>query len=272
MERYLLRSSQTPGPRSDSECAEEKSKMAPGPSVKRGETLQQQQVVDAQEMSEETGAAERGMPSPPTSPPQQGLDYKLLAIEVASRIAPDLQTALEQTVQSSLLKLQADITAHDARILELEQRVSGLEDENSTLTTKLGAMSSTMTQVTEKLEDLENRSRRNNWRLVGLSEAVSQAELQTICETELPRALGIQRSCRVERAHRTGRSDAAQGRSGKDSNRPPRQVIMRFLDYNDKVDLLREFRKRKDPLKIRGDKVLMFERFFSGGGKKTEIL
>lgn len=45
------------------------------------------------------------------------------------------------------------------------------------------------------MEDLENRSRHNNLRLVGLPETVKMAELHRLCEAELPTALGLNLNC-----------------------------------------------------------------------------
>lgn len=177
------------------------------------------------------------------------------------RIAPDLQETLENTIQSSLLKLQADINVQAGRVSELEHRVSSLEDENAAMSSKLCSMVSNMSQITNKLEDLENRSRRNNLRMVGLPESILMQDLQKMCEIDLPRKLGMNHPCRVERAHRIGRDDSNRSRSG-DSDRPtPRQVIMRFLDYNDKQDIIRSFRKRSTPLMMKGTKILLFEDF-----------
>lgn len=46
------------------------------------------------------------------------------------RIAPDLQ---EHTIQNSLGRFQADLAVHSSRLDELKQRVSTLEDENTSL-------------------------------------------------------------------------------------------------------------------------------------------
>lgn len=58
--------------------------------------------------------------------------------------------------------------------------------------------------LTDKLDDLENRSRRNNIRIVGLPEQYKASELKDICEQTIPKALGIKTTCTVERAHRLG--------------------------------------------------------------------
>lgn len=119
-------------------------------------------------------------------PSQPYIDYKRLAIEVATRIAPDLQETLETTIQVSLQKLQADIHTHAGRLTELENRVSSLEDENNVLSTTVTNMSTDISRLGDKLEDLENRSRRNNLRMVGLSETVLHKELQHICAHSNP--------------------------------------------------------------------------------------
>lgn len=59
--------------------------------------------------------------------------YRRLAIEVARRIAPDLQETLEHTIQTSLGKFQADLAVHLSRLDELVQRVTRFEEENTYL-------------------------------------------------------------------------------------------------------------------------------------------
>lgn len=70
---------------------------------------------------------------PPTPPPLlPPIDYKKLAIEVAMRIAPK-GGALEHTIENSLGRFQEDLEVHSSRLNKLEQRVSRLEDENTSL-------------------------------------------------------------------------------------------------------------------------------------------
>lgn len=58
--------------------------------------------------------------------------------------------------------------------------------------------------LAEKLEDLENRSRRNNLRIIGVPETVKLNDLLKLCEKTLPRALGMTGKMMVEWAHRIG--------------------------------------------------------------------
>lgn len=132
------------------------------------------------------------------------LDYKRLAIEVARQIAPDLQETLEHTLQASLGKIQAELTNHSSRIEELKQRVLHLEKYNDALQAKLKNTAG-KTEVLEELpEDLENLSRRNNLRVVGLPESVQHGNLHALCGANLSQVLGLNHKCRVERARRIG--------------------------------------------------------------------
>lgn len=205
---------------------------------------------------------------PSSQQSQLYIDYKRLAIEVATRIAPDLQETLETTVQAALFKLQSEVQSHAGRLSELEQRVSALEDDNATLGATVNTLAHDNTLIRDKLEDLENRSRRNNLRMVGLSEDIPQRDLQHICEVDLPKSLGLSHACRVERVHRLGPDRSLRSPPGDKNKKPPRQTIMKFLDYNDKVDILRAFRKHGSPLEIGGSRLLLFEDFSAEVAKK----
>lgn len=67
--------------------------------------------------------------------------------------------------------------------------------------TKLRYAETNYAWLEDRLEDLKNRSCRNNLRLEGLSESVTMKGLHNICESELLHALGLGWSCRVKLAH-----------------------------------------------------------------------
>lgn len=84
------------------------------------------------------------------------------------------------------------------------------------------------------------------------------ADLHLLCEVDLPRALalGLNHSCRVERAYRIGRDTSFRGADMADAALQPRQIIIRFLDFNDKMEILRAYRKKEMKLQLRGAKIL----------------
>lgn len=58
----------------------------------------------------------------------------------------------------------------------------------------------TVQYMADKINDLENPSRGNNLRIIGLPEAYKMANLHRLCTEYIPKVLGIKHICTVERA------------------------------------------------------------------------
>lgn len=78
----------------------------------------------------------------------------------------------------------------------------------------------------DTIDDLENRSRRNNLRLVGVPESITPPDLNSLCAVVIPKVLGMDKTCGVERTHRVGPSAPER--------KNPRQIIVKYLNYGDK--------------------------------------
>ena len=80
------------------------------------------------------------------------------------------------------------------------------------------------------MEDLENRSRRSNVRLIGLPENAEGKDACIFLEKWIPEMLGagsFSAPLAIERAHRVP--------SGRPKpNAPPRALLIKFLNYKDK--------------------------------------
>lgn len=87
---------------------------------------------------------------------------------------------------------------------EAEQRISTLEDELQDSPVRLQTTEKHATTLADKLVDLENRARRNNLRLVGLPKHIKATELTMICKRDIPKALGLENECDIERTYRSG--------------------------------------------------------------------
>lgn len=111
--------------------------------------------------------------------------------------------------------------------------------------------------MAEKIDNLENRSHRNNLRIVRLPEQIPATHLH-ISEYDIPSALEMGGSCKVERAHRIGPDRCDLSSEKSDGNKRPRQVIVRYLDYSEKEALLRAYKKKQSPTKIEGCQILIF--------------
>ena len=103
--------------------------------------------------------------------------------------------------------------------------------------------------VTNKLIDLEDRSRRNNLRIDGMSE--SRNETWEECEEEIQKVLNKKlgvKNVQIERAHRSKRSKSINN-SGK-----PRTIVCKLLNYKKKEEILRNTKKLKgNNIFINGD-------------------
>lgn len=94
------------------------------------------------------------------------IDYKRLAIEVARKIMPDIQETLTNTILASMQRLD-----------ETEQRLSLAEDNMATVLTQLKDLLTENCCVAKKLDDLGNRSRCTNLRIIGLPEQMCCRQL-----------------------------------------------------------------------------------------------
>ena len=96
-------------------------------------------------------------------------------------------------------------------------------------------------EIKGKLNDLENRSRRNNPRIDGIieyeneSRPQSEKKLQKIIKDQLQFEWDIE----IERAHRSGKT-----MTDGDANKR-RAIIAKFLNFKDKQEVLSEYKARK---------------------------
>ena len=99
----------------------------------------------------------------------------------------------------------------------------------------------------EKLEHLENQSRRNNVHIDGIREEDNETWLNTETKAKevLQEKLNLSFELVIERAHRTGtrsRPGAADGISIR-----PRTLVCRLRDWKQKDEILRATRRLKPP-------------------------
>ncbi len=116
-----------------------------------------------------------------------------------------------------------------------------------------------MKSMADKVIDLENRSRRNNLRLVGLPEKEEGSDACAFLEKFLPETLELGESVTpliIERAHRIPSSAQKNRQDGKVQ---PRTVIMKFLNFKQKETCSKGC-KEKGVIAYKGSNL----RFFSG--------
>ena len=159
-----------------------------------------------------------------------------------------VKTDVEE-LKESLSFTQNDI---DQRFSNINEKVQSLEKELSS--TKEDVRVIQMTEPTgtlemrRKLVDLEDRSRRNNLRILGIKE--DPRESWEECENKiydlLEEKLEMDTSnITIEKAHRVGEK----------SNDKERAIVVQFSFYKDKINILRNFKK------LKGTKISIFEDF-----------
>lgn len=172
--------------------------------------------VMADNMANAEGTAAHTAATPPGSPThsndtrteggetQAVMNTAAIAEAVAMLLKPMIQEAVETSLPQGLIQINASLTECNKRLWKVEQRVSLLEDETQEDSTVISALEQTVNQLQEKLDDLENRSRRNNLWIVGLPEQYKDGDLYKLCTTVIPKSLGLTNAYTVEWAHRLG--------------------------------------------------------------------
>uniref|UniRef100_A0A8C5R2A2 Uncharacterized protein n=1 Tax=Leptobrachium leishanense TaxID=445787 RepID=A0A8C5R2A2_9ANUR len=207
---------------------------------------------------------------PPVSPPQQerptagterlapGADSSA-ADRVAELIAGLPTRDYVQTLLDAVrVSLNQDLAKVREEMGALETRVQALEKAASQITTMDGQRipadplqsSPMVTEVWRRLDDLENRSRRNNIRVRGARESITDldAYLAHIFNTILADRVAYPSS--FDRAHRALRPRPTD-------QAPPRDIICRVADYRLKQAIMTAARRRRI-WELEGDRLEIF--------------
>ena len=95
-----------------------------------------------------------------------------------------------------------------------------------------------------KKKDPEDRSRRNNIRIIGIPYGIPENEKETTTETEnkvqrlFQKDLGINEEVVIEPAHRSGPKIFKDGKPNS-----KRVIVMKLLNYKDKQKILKDTQK-----------------------------
>ncbi|XP_060758384.1 uncharacterized protein LOC132869046 [Neoarius graeffei] len=100
----------------------------------------------------------------------------------------------------------------------------------------------------KKNDDLENRSRRSNLRIIGLEEKAEGVDAESFLENWLTEVLGAENfphPLRIERAHCIAVTPPGSSGKQKPATERPRPLIAKFLNFKDKVRVMNAVRKKK---------------------------
>lgn len=197
--------------------------------------------------------AEQHSPSSPVVSQDSPVTYNDVVRAVQATMTP-LMEAHTLTLQQAVLEIKGQITQLSQAVSANECRLGEAFQDVSELKLRYKSLQKSYLQLNNKVDDLENRSRRCNLRVLGIPESVKGPELFKFLQRTLPELLNIQDICNdlvVERAHRLG-----PARSEADSK--PRVVIFKSLSFIHKEAIWSASRKCKE-LRWNGSRLFIFQ-------------
>ena len=146
---------------------------------------------------------------------------------------------------STVERLELKITKLTEENVYLKKEVQELKESvefQSTVVedTKSKINSKNDEDIKDKLSELEDRSRRNNLRVNGLEEDdneswdESEKKVRELFDEELK-----VKNISIEQAHRSGRKRRDDGTTNR-----RRPIVIKFLNYKEKVNVLTQFKKK----------------------------
>ncbi|KAK7907598.1 hypothetical protein WMY93_016210 [Mugilogobius chulae] len=166
-------------------------------------------------------------------------------------------------INSSIVEVNAKLDAFEPRITEMETYLSDHSDRIDSLEKRVDHLEKERGELRTKVEDLENRTRRNNLRVIGLPEGLegrTAVPFMSQFFVDVLRDESFINPPELERAHRALRPKPAE-------QEKPRPVIVCFLRFQDKERVLAISRK-KGQLSYDGHKVYIFPDLSPGLAKK----
>ncbi|RVE58519.1 hypothetical protein OJAV_G00210120 [Oryzias javanicus] len=128
------------------------------------------------------------------------------------------------------------------RICEVESRLCFLEDAHRAQEGNPSASKAEVETLRQKMDDFENRERRNNLRFMGFHEGCEEDNAVKFLEEIIPKIFNINfpKGLEIERAHRLG---SRPGRGEGSQALRPRPIIARFLRFQDRDRIAEAARK-----------------------------
>lgn len=166
-----------------------------------------------------------------------------LAAELKTYLSTSLDTSLAP-IQASLDTIRTTLDSHTQKIATMESTLTTHSDELTERTTRLDQLEKANAALVSKTEDLENRSRRQNLRIVGLPEGVEGGSPLDFVSQLLHNVIGediFPKPPELDRAHRTPAPKPAQGQRSRDKER-----------------VLRWARSQKGDIKFKDNRILFF--------------
>ena len=152
-----------------------------------------------------------------------------------TKISEDLEGLAE--IRRSTASVENKLSSLITRMDDVEKRMEYLETAEKEWQANPPASKTEVRQIWEKLEDMENRSRRNNVRFVGFPEGKEGGDVVKFLEELMPNLVDMEGRREIERAHRVASQRPAPGDR-------PRPILAKFLRSSDRDAVLRAARNK----------------------------
>lgn len=175
---------------------------------------------------------ETGLPSPVAmnvlTDLQSTLEKAMWEMVRVSNILQDLQADVSK-VKTSQAKMATDVAD---KLEQVDVRIMDLEIENGRLDKEVKERAPQYEELRRAVQDMENRDRRINLRLVGVKERSENGKPRELVRSIISDTLGIDLAeTELQRAHRSPGPPPDEGR-------PPRPIIIRFHNYLERERVL----------------------------------
>lgn len=151
-----------------------------------------------------SAAMGEGRGDSPDNPPGPGTDLSAILQTISASQA--LVEGKIREVRMDMALIRQDLRNATARLTEAESRISNVEDELGQLKAQMSTLQSHTLELHRRVEDAENRARRNNLCIIGFPEGIEQGKTVSSNETWLKSWLpadALSTWFSIERAHRS---------------------------------------------------------------------
>lgn len=151
-------------------------------------------------------------------------DFRTEFKEFRAETEKDIKTIMQQTTE-----LRLDLQKTSGRLEQVECRVGELHDTEILHHKSIKYLVNKVSDMEERTEYLENKSRQNNVRIFNIAEKSEGKSMTTFLKQLFNEVLKIPGEFNILRAHRLFREE-------EDKTRP---IIVAFLSFETKMDILR---------------------------------
>lgn len=169
-------------------------------------------------------------------------------------------TAVRDEVMAEISSIQLTCNAQEARLTSLEEANNVYSDRVVDLETQVSQLKNEVSNLNQKVEDIEGRQRRDNIRILGVKEVfvLGPRPTQSVAKL-LQDCLQLEAMPTLDRAHRSLLPEPGKGnvRQKPTAKQWPRAIIVKFHYHQEKVEVMRKAAAMTS-LEFEGEKIMIF--------------